>query len=218
MQFIRFALPIMAALAANASAAVLPPATYSMANGQTGFGNYRDTIYSPDPNGNAQVSYGLLQGGTGKLSDGIIGTDDIFQNNFVEWVGWLNFSPRITYFFPQPVLVDGVRVHVANNSSAFNDVAVPATALVEFLDAGSSVLGSTNWSATAADTAGTQSRWLSLFAGPSTSASAVRITLNTGRLPWIFASELEVTGVIPAPASAALLAMGGLIAGRRRRA
>ena len=200
--------------AGAAAAAVLPPSSYEMLNGTTGFGNYRDTAYAPDPNNNANVSNGLLQGGTGKLSDGLVGSNDIFENNFAAWVGWYFAPPTITFKYNQPVAVDGLRLHAANFSSVFNDVSVPASATITFLDAGNTTLASTTWSAGPADT---QSRWLQVFAGSTVGGvSSVRVQLTNGSLPWIFLSEVEVTGV-PAPSAAGLLGLAGLAAARRRR-
>jgi len=52
---------------------------------------------------------------------------------------------------------------------------------------------------------------------PAVNAARVRVQLHTGSLPWIFVSEVQVEGVIPAPGAAALLAIAGLAAVRRRR-
>ena len=51
-----------------------------MENGSTGFRTYHDDTYNGST-GSPTTDDSFLAGGTGKLTDGVLGTNSIFDNN-----------------------------------------------------------------------------------------------------------------------------------------
>lgn len=200
-------------LAAAASAAVVPIASYDMVNGRSGFNRYIDETYNGA--GNPFVDSSLLSGGTGQLTDGILGTDNILDNNSFDWLGWLEVQPSIRFDLGQIVQLDQLSVRAAS-SSPFGDVDLPGTITIDFSNDGVIYFGSVVRTTTAGERANPLSQWINVdLAGVS--ARYARAAFTDGDQPWIFLSETQFTGTIPAPAATGLLAFAGLAASRRRR-
>lgn len=174
--------------------------------------------------GNPAVNGSFLSGGTGDLTDGVLGTDDIFGNNTLDWVGWLSVQPVITFDLGQSYGVDGISFRTANGSSLFSDVGVFGCADVFFSDEGTTFNGLFTWTTTAADRTGDESRWVTIPVSVET--RYVRVQLFDGvkagedLKPWIFISEAQITGEnLPEPATWLLVAAATVgFAIRRRRA
>lgn len=211
----------LAAIPFGVQAATLTIAKYSMLNGQSGFRTYHDDTYNGS--GSPAVDGSSLSGGTGDLTNGVLGTDNIFDNDFLDWVGWYNIQPQITFDLGQIYAVDGILFRTANGSVVFNDVGVFGSANVSFSDDGTTFGGPSNWTTSAADRTGDQSRWVTI---PVTAqARYVRVQLFDGvkvgedLKPWIFISEAQITGsTVPEPATWMLLAaVVGLATKKGRR-
>ncbi len=217
------ALPVGAA----ASAAVLTPISYSMTNGGSGSFVYRDSIYTgTSATGNPNVDYSALSGGLGKLTDGVVGGNNILVPDPTstggetrEWVGWRITGVaqvQIVFDFGQVVSFDSLSLHAAN-FSPFGDVTLPGLSLWDVSD------NALTWSnigsvvPDAAAQANPNSQWVTLSpVGVNASGRYARLTMSYGPQPWIFASEVRFTGV-PTPGPTALLALAGLAVLRRRR-
>lgn len=218
---------VIAAIAAPAFADPIVPSSYAMFNGTSGFASYRDSIYAGtgatgDPNSN----FSALAGGRGKLTDGVVGGNDILSNivngETVAWVGWftpsLPVSPlTVTFDFGQASSISSMGFHLAN-ASVFNDVALPASIAWDISSDGVNFSPVGTRATSSAEAANPASQWLDFSPATAAQGRFLRATLPVGQRPWIFASEARFEGVIPTPGAAGLLALGALAAGRRRRA
>jgi len=106
-----------AAVAGEARAAVIRPASYDMPNGNGhdtgGWYNYWDLGYSGL--GSVTTDNAPLSGGLGDLADGVVPTriwDDVENHDGTgPYVGWLNLNPVITFHFDGDPLIEKVVVH-----------------------------------------------------------------------------------------------------------
>ena len=195
-----------------------------MENGSTGFRTYHDDTYNGST-GSPTTDDSFLAGGTGKLTDGVLGTNSIFDNNTADWLGWNNIQPTITFDLGHAYALTGVRFFTANNSSLFSDVDVFGSADVSFSSDGSGFFGAFTWNTTAADRTGDDSRWVEIPV--SQNVQFVRVHLNDGTKiggtnpgakPWIFISEAQVLGdPTPEPGTLVLLLSGGVLTLTARR-
>ena len=102
-----------------AVAAPLTVSSYDMPNGDGqahgGSYNYWDATYSGS--GNPTQDGSLLSGGTGKLTDGVIATQDWYavSNNAGtgQYVGWVSSNPTITFHFASSVTVNEVKLRIS---------------------------------------------------------------------------------------------------------
>jgi hypothetical protein len=217
---------LLGAIGAPAAAAPISPASYAMFNGGSGFASYRDSIYAgPGASGNPGVNYSFLAGGRGKLTDGVVGGNDILNpivnGETPAWVGWftpsLPSSPlTITFDFGQDATIESMGLHLANNSAQFNDVSLPAFIAWSISSDGATFAPVGTRTPTAAELANPDSQWIDFAPANAAVGRYLRATLPAGRQPWIFASESRFEGVIPAPGAAALLGLAGAVAARRR--
>lgn len=201
---------------AGANVSVLPT-SYAMLNGQTGFRTYWDDTYAgTGATGNPTGSLSSLAGGLGKLTNGVIGTNNIFDNDFRDWVGWADYNPVvITFDFGVPIALTSVGVHAANNSIGFNDVAIPSVFRLEFSSDGTSFSPAISRTSSTAELANLDSQWLDLGFS-ETSARFVRYSADDGRgRPWHFYSEFRFTA-IPEPDALGLLVPATIFLRRRR--
>ena len=176
----------------------IDPVSYDMLNGQQGTFLYRDDTYSVDGvlHPNATVLGGSLTGGSGQLTDDVLGandwTADLGNGPAFEWVGWSSIQPVITFDLGSVVDISSVSFH-ANNFTSPGDVALPGTITLEFSDDGSAFSNPTTLTTTAEQRADKSVRWLAL---PVNLASRfVRATLTDGNGPWIFLSEVDFQGL-----------------------
>ena len=160
MRTLLLATAAIIALAHIASAAILPIANYSMENGQSGFTTYHDDTYNGAGNPNADGSF--LSGGTGQLTDGVLGTDDIFNNGVFDWVGWFSIQPLIVFDLGAESVLNSLSLRAANNSSIFNDVAVFGEAAISFSHDGVNFYDLFLFISSDADRTGNASRWVNI--------------------------------------------------------
>lgn len=210
-------LVVMSALtpASMVAGAILSPVSYDMTNGRSGFNTYRDDTYGgPGSSGNPAVDSSALAGGLGQLTDGVVGTNDLFANSSFDWVGWLEVRPVIRFDFGQVVSLETLEIHAASHSSMFGDVDLPGTIRWEFSDDGMNYSGTIDRVTSMSESLNTDSQWL----GVTTARHAryARATLFDGVQPWIFVSEVRFEGV-PSPGAAGLIGLAGMCAARRRR-
>lgn len=223
-----FAIAATAFVANMASAAPLTIKTYDLINGQSGFTTYRDDTYGgPGATGNPNVNGSSLAGGLGQLTDGVLGTNNIADNGYFDWIGWSTIQPTITFNFGALASIDRISFRTANNSPSFSDVAVFGSASRSYSIDGVTFFSLANYLTTATDRTGDASRWVDIpFA---VNAQYVRVQLfdgtkiggtNPGAKPWIFVSEATGDGIyLPEPGAIALLGFGLMgLALRRRKA
>jgi hypothetical protein len=198
---------------------VLTPTSYAMANGDgqaSGGGfNYWDDTYNGV--GNRNVDRSPLSGGLGQLTDRVFGTNaweaNLGNGPAQEWVGWRDFNPTITFTFAQPA--EFTIVGVFANNSGFGGVSVFQSYTASFSNDGVTFTNPLTRTLSALERADTTARFYDLDTGGIT-AQYVRfefVRANT----WTFIGEVSFLGTIPAPGSAALLALAGVVCSRRRR-
>ncbi len=198
---------------------LLTPTSYAMANGDGqaagGTFNYWDDTYNGAGNRNADRS--PLSGGLGQLTDGVVGGNawnaNLGNGPAQEWVGWVNFNPTITFTFAQPAQFSVVGVFA--NNSRFGGVSVFESYTASFSNDGVNFSNPLTRTVSALESADTTARSFGLVTGGIT-AQYVRFEFVRADA-WTFISEMTFEGVIPAPSSAALLALAGVVCGRRRR-
>ncbi|MFM9957744.1 MAG: hypothetical protein ACKVZJ_06690 [Phycisphaerales bacterium] len=190
----------------------LSPVSYDMVNGRSGFGTYRDDTYNGSGNPNLDSSF--LSGGLGQLTDGVIGTDDIFDNNFFDWVGWLEVQPVITFDFGAVSTIDSISVRAAS-VSLFGDVDIFGTMTVEGSINGTDYFPVGTRTTSAGERADPAAQWLALDT-TGTQARYLRASFADGDQPWLFFSEVAFTGV-PTPGVATVAFAALTFAARRRR-
>lgn len=210
------ALAVIASIPIVASASMtLSPVSYDMINGRSGFNSYRDETYGgPGAMGNPAADSSFLSGGLGQLTDGVVGTNSIFDNASFDWVGWLEVSPVISFDFGQQVTLESLGLHAASVSSIFGDVDLPSSIIWEFSNDGVTFGNSATRTTTAAEANNPDSQWLDLSVDRT--ARYARATLIDGQQPWIFVSEFRFRGV-PTPGATALAGVACLIVLRRKR-
>lgn len=203
-----------AAVASAGHASQLTVSSYDMPNGDgtahNGAHNYWDGAY----NGAGAVttdglSGGVLSGGTGALTDGVIATDPAYllftDDGTSQYVGWLQ-SPTITFNFASNVTVNEIRLYVDN--SHVGGITAPSEVFVDGVSA-----ATPPWE----------------FASPpleiditglNITGHSVSVKLQDPTF-WVFMSEAQFFGdgaAVPEPSAWALmlLGFGGLGAALRR--
>jgi hypothetical protein len=161
----------------------LNPLTYDMPNGQTGAWSYFDSTYSGNGNRNQDGAY--LSGGRGKLTDGIIPSQD-WTPNYQPWVGWDQITPTIIFRFGLPVRLDTVTLYLAD-SNGTGGVSAPSMVRVQ-VDAGPTI------DFPIAEPEGVLPFSFTAALG-GVSGTDVSITILDGYGPWVFLSEVQFTGI-----------------------
>ena len=204
----------LASLASFASAEVVKPVAYSMANGNTGSYHYWDDTYTGSGDRNQDGS--SLSGGLGQLTDDVLGTDswsaDLGNGNAFEWVGWVNVNPVITFEFSDAVSFTEIAVHANNQKSG--GVGIFTSFIASFSNDGVNYTSVFGRDVSQSERADTSARFYSLSL-PEVSAKYVQLYFYSGS-QWTFVSEVTFAA-IPAPSATGLLALAGLAATRRRR-
>jgi hypothetical protein len=105
-------------LPAWAEAAPILPTSYDMLNGNSGWYNYWDQIYTGA--GCVTCDNSPLSGGQGDLTDGIIAADNWFDAEFPAgngpYVGWA-LDPLITFHFAPGTTIDSLTIYVDDADS-----------------------------------------------------------------------------------------------------
>ncbi len=201
-------------VAGAAGAGLVPVQSYDMVNGRSGFQRYVDETYTGAGNPLADSSF--LSGGTGQLTDGADGGDDILANSSLPWVGWREVQPSIRFDFGHAVRLDLFEVHAASISAMFGDVDLPGTITVDFSDDGTTFVNPVVRTTSPTERANPLSQWIDVSLGGMVARYA-RARFADGDQPWLFFSETRFGGVVPAPGAGALALVGAVLAGRRRR-
>lgn len=194
--------------AGAAQAVTVTPTSYSMPQGGTGSYAYRDDTYS------GTISAGILSGGTGDLTDGVIATDNWFTTPG-RYVGWNGFNPTITWVFDQAYDFASMTFWFDDSNGA-GGVRPPASVTV------ASTGGGATYTVPDPEPARPFSFTIDLSGYDAMSSFTTRLTQ---RSQWIMLSEVTFDlqsslPAVPLPATALLLggALAGLGAVRARRA
>jgi len=191
---------------------VIEPVSYSMLNGDTGTYAYHDDSYSGL--GDRSLDRAALSGGTGQLTDGVVGVDaclaDLGRGPAHEWVAWKDADPVITLDMGAVRRIGGLRVHANNGDSIATDVCLFTSASVEYSVDGV-LWGDARTRATStADLADRSARFVDVdVAGEG---RFVRLTLTRGAnwvgnpWVWVFVSEVQVVAAAPTVTIASSLA------------
>ena len=214
---LRFSAPVAAALFSGVVlAAPLTVTRYDMPNGDGqvhgGTYNYWDANYSGA--GNPTVDRSPLSGGLGKLTDGVMATQDWYlvsdSAGTGQYVGWFNTSPTITFHFASSVTVNEVKLYVDN--SHVGGVFAPSDVVIN----GTSYANPSWVSASSPE--------LIDISGLNLNGDSISVQLTNPTIYWVFMSEIEFSGssapAVPEPETYALMLAGlgvlGLVARRRR--
>jgi len=197
--------------APGAQAAPVFATTYDMINGTTGSFDYRDFIYSPDPNGNANNSSLPLTGGLGKLTNGDIpaGHWDSYGQP-TPYVGWDGSTPAITFHFAGPVNINQVGIYV-DNTPGYGDVRYPASVAIQ--------MGAVTDNISVSSDPNYSTGWF-YFPTTGLSGNALTLTLYPDQGTWIMLGEVSFDGTpVPLPPGLLLVGSGlvGLVGWRRFR-
>jgi hypothetical protein len=196
----------LAAAATAAQAASVGILSYDMRNGTTGSYNYWDESYTGS--GSTTTDGAPLSGGVGDLTDGYVETRN-WNHPDVEppagpgpYVGWLGFSPVITFTFDAVYQIDSVTFYVDDSNNA-GGVRTPESVRV----------GSETFAI--ADPAGAAPFGFTATLAAPLMTDMLELQINRRGGSWVFVSEIEFngmpnggTGVIPVPAALPLLASG----------
>ena len=204
-------------LGSAALAAPLAVTSYDMPNGDGqahgGTYNYWDATYSGL--GSPTQDRSPLSGGSGKLTDGVIATQDWYNVSNVagtgQYVGWFNTSPTITFRFASSVTINDIKLYVDN--SHVGGVFAPSDVVIN----GTSY-ANPGWASASAPQ-------LIDLAGLNLAGDSVTVQLTNPTIYWVFMSEAQFFGdnapAVPEPETYALLLAGlGAVAmaARRRKA
>jgi len=124
-----------------AHAVEITPSSYSMPNGDGvasgGEYNYWDTSYTG--NGSTTTDGAYLSGGLGRLTDGVIATNDweyvvspgVYAtqesaSGTGPYVGWVGMNPTIVFNFASPVSINTITFYVDNPLNQHGGVAAPS--------------------------------------------------------------------------------------------
>jgi hypothetical protein len=199
--------PLLAAALGSPAVWALPalPLSYDMINGggqaTGGSLNYWDASYSGS--GSTTTDGAFLSGGLGKLTDGFVSTQNwsVVSNaaGTGDYVGWYQprqTDPVITFHFAGAPTITGIDIQLDN--STVGGVYAPAAILID----GNSVA----FSAPTLGTVGVVS-----LTGLNLSGSTHTVAFQQLPSTWVFVSEISFEAApVPEPASALLLALGGL--------
>ena len=196
-------------LAAASTAAPIAPVSYDMINGNGrasgGSFNYWDRQY--DGLVSTTTDGAFLSGGTGDLTDGVIATQNWFQVENTAgtgpYVGWLQVNPTITFNFDPGTSINAISLHLDDSNGA-GGVAPPISVRIE-------AAGYDETFQVADPPSGAP---FSVTYDNLSLTGPVDITL-TRQNAWIFLSEVEFDGTVPAPAPMVVAALA-LLALRRR--
>ncbi len=217
MRFAFITSAVLAAFAGVASAQYVQPISYSMPNGMGqasgGSFNYWDDTYNGT--GATNVDGAALANGLGQLTDSIVGADN-WANNLgngpaYEWVGWININPEIVFDYGSAQLIPRIDVHV--NNSNFGGVAIFGTVRVGYSDDGTTFSNYQSITTSDADRADLTARFYALNLTEQAAHRYIRLEF-TRTTQWMFISEIRA---VPTPGALALLPLGALAMGRRRR-
>ena len=196
-------------------AAPVTPDSYSMPNGEPGNWIYHDNTYTSCSGNVCNTPLANLSGGTGKLTDGILTSNDWFGSGqpfgtSVPWVGWNTIDPTITFYFSGLPNLSQIAFYF-DNTPGNGDVRLPES--IEIAGTSYSVAADGNFGP----------RWVS-FNIPSAPVGSVDVTIHrVSGIPnsWVmlgevaFATETDA-GAVPEPGTVGLLALGMVgIAARR---
>jgi hypothetical protein len=209
---------VAASLAIGAPAAravVINPLSYDMPNGDGqasgGTFNYWDALYSGT--GMTTTDGAPLSGGLGKLTDGIVSTQQWNTVSNVagtgEYVGWLvsnTPNPKLTFTFAGSPAIDTITIQMDN--SQIGSVFAPDAILVDGIIR--------SFTPPAAGSVGSVT-----LSGLGLTGGTHMIELRQASSTWTFVSEIAFNGdvgVLPEPATLVLLGLGlaGLATMRRR--
>jgi len=207
----------IAGFAAAANAQFVQPVSYSMSNGygqaSGGSFNYWDDTYNGT--GSTNVDGAALTNGLGQLTDSIVGGDDWGANlgsgPAYEWVGWININPEIIFDYGTAQQISRIDVHV-NNFNA-GGVSIFGTVRVGYSDDGVNFGNYQSITTSDADRADLSARFYALNLVEQGAHRYVRLEF-TRTNTWLFISEIRA---VPTPGALALLPLGVLALGRRRR-
>ena len=202
--------------ATPAIAAPIAVTSYSMPNGSgvanTGNFNYWDLNYTGA--GTTNVANSPLSGGVGDLTDGVIASDFWFntENNagtgpYVGWVAATTLNPTVVFNFAGTPAINSIDIHLDNSHRG--SVFAPSAIWINGVN--------TPFTAPAIGTIGLGSFTGLNFGGNSLSLLFDQINPTTA---WVFVNEVSFGGVVPEPASWAMLITGFGLTGammRRRR-
>jgi len=212
---------VLAVVASQTRAGQLEPLYYNMPNGQTGFWVYHDTTY--DGIGKSFQDLAPLAGGSGKLTDGLFGTDYnwLTQELADPWVGWDRFSPTIDFNFGQKVHIDEIKLYTlrVTEASIFIPPTVTVASRASTKTLGAPITFNFDDASFPNDTPST------LTIAPNQTGSSFQLKMTTAAAPqffdsWVFLTEVQFVGhVVPEPAtwSLALCAAAALTVAARYR-
>lgn len=207
----------IAGFAAAANAQFVQPVSYAMPNGygqaSGGSFNYWDDTYNGT--GSTNVDGAALTNGLGQLTDSIVGAnnwgDNLGNGPAYEWVGWININPEIIFDYGTAQQISRIDVHV--NNSNFGSVSIFGTVRVGYSDDGVNFGNYQSITTTDADRADLSARFYALNLVEQGAHRYVRLEF-TRTNTWLFISEIRA---VPTPGAMALLPLGVLALGRRRR-
>ncbi|MCC7052788.1 MAG: PEP-CTERM sorting domain-containing protein [Gemmatimonadaceae bacterium] len=218
---LRRVLPALAAacVLATPGVAQLSVQSYTMRNGGTGSAAYWDAGYST---GSSQtVSNALLQGGVGKLTDGVIATDrwDVVSNSAGtgQYVGWYIGSnpatvPVITTFFSQSYLFTRLRLWV-DHAAGYGGVEPPLSVIVGGTANAAWTDMTGGFSFTVTPPVGSAPFLIDLdLTSLNLSGTSLTFQVTHKASAWVMMSEMAVNGsalsVVPEPATVTLELVG----------
>jgi hypothetical protein len=220
------------------SASPIQVASYEMLNGQAHSYSYLDKSYNGT--GDRTASLAPLSGGTGILTDGVVGVSDFTANlghgPAYEWVGWARNSfhndpldygdtiPVITFDFSGLQVLNSISLFVDNpdgqpngTESGLSGIGIFDTAFITFSTDGVNYGSQLIYTTSAAERADPSARYVTINLG-GISASHVQVHL-TRTDNWVFLSEVQfdggttTTGTSPTPEPGSLLLSGAALAG-----
>ena len=209
----------VACVLATPGVAQLSVQSYTMRNGGTGSAAYWDAGYSAG--GSQTVTNALLQGGVGKLTDGVIATDrwDVVSNSAGtgQYVGWSAFLganpvtvPVITTFFSQNYLFTRLRLWV-DNAAGYGGVEPPLSVIVGGTANAAWTDMTGGFSFTVTPPAGSAPFLIDLdLTSLNLSGTSLTFQVTHNASAWVMMSEIAVDGralnvnVVPEPATVTL--------------
>lgn len=208
---------VLGVCAGVANAQFVQPISYSMPNGygqaSGGSFNYWDNTYNGT--GSTNVDGSPLANGLGQLTDSIVGVDNWAANlgngAAYEWVGWVNINPAIIFDYGTAQQISRIDVHVNNLNSG--GVSIFDTVRVGYSSDGVNFGNYQSITTSAADRADNTARFYALNLLEQGAHRYVRLEF-TRTNQWLFISEIRA---VPTPGALALLPLGVLAMGRRRR-